>query len=1141
MKRHTLPALAAALCLLCAPMPEMAASLEISTVSAADETLTFGDLTYTIENDEVIITGFDETKTTVEIPDKIDGMPVTKIGPTAFYGCIFTEVAVPEGVTSIGSGAFWHCKSLKKVTLPSTLTTIEGNAFNDCTVLDTIQFPKSLSYIGANAFVDTAWLTAQREKSPFVIVNGILIDAQQAVDDRNAEITAIKEQEIEELNESKIWHRSAVITNQVGYFADGAKRATFVTDSKKAVEFSLVDEAGEVKFVGESIPFGSDKESGDTVHIIDFTEFNTPGTYQILTKDGASSKLFKIGITSEYSGLWTDAMNYFYQNRSGMEIEEAYITSGNKTELARAAGHAPDTAHIQWVWDYEGTSGEQDVTGGWYDAGDHGKYVVNGGISLWLMQNEYERAALIGKADAYQDGTMSIPENSNGFPDLLDEARYEMEWMLTMIVQDGDYKGMAYHKVHDDKWTAIGTAPANDKQKRYLMPPSTAATLNLAACGAQSYRLWKELDPEFAQTCLDSAVEAYKAAQAHPDVYAPNKEYGGGGAYADSDVSDEFYWAACELFEATGDAAYLDDAKALGDGKLAQSILLEDKTGAFDWGNTRALGSLTLSLYPDSIDADDTACVTTSIIDAANVFTAYSGEQGYGLPYHGAEDKNGYSYYAWGSNSFIADNAIILAYAYDFSGQQIYLDGVTAAMDYILGRNPLDFSYVTGYGEHSAQYPHHRFWAKAEKKTAPKAPCGVLTGGANNNMQDDVMTASDLVAGETPAQLCHIDNIQAYSVNECAVNWNSPLAWVTAYLCEQNGGLEPNAPSAGKQVPEPPTAAEIQEREYPVSITIPEGVTAVGEQVFGKPKSSVTEVIVPDSVTNIYKDAFSGCTKLTDLTIPETISEVGDNAFADTPWLSEMLADSPLLVLNGILIDGSTSKGDVVVPDGVTSILGGAFKQNKEITSITIPEGVTSIGAGAFHSCEALTSVSLPQSLKTIGESAFAASGLTTLTIPAGVKSIGEEAFINCLSLPEVTVLTTDAVVSREALGCTSTFTANGQYSYIFIHGVNEEFIVNCAEGSTAAAYAGATGVQVNYIDVAAPVISETKLGDCNGDKAIDIMDVIAVNRYLLGGATFTDSQKKAADVDGSGKVDTTDSLNILKYVVELISDFTEI
>ncbi len=111
---------------------------------------------------------------------------------------------------------------------------------------------------------------------------------------------------------------------------------------------------------------------------------------------------------------------------------------------------------------------------------------------------------------------MSIPENTNGYPDLLDEARYEMEWMFKMMVTDGDYSNMVYHKVHDNKWTALALAPADDPEERIIKPPTTAATLNMAACAAQAYRLWKDTDPEFADICLNNAKLAYEAAKNIP-------------------------------------------------------------------------------------------------------------------------------------------------------------------------------------------------------------------------------------------------------------------------------------------------------------------------------------------------------------------------------------------------------------------------------------------------------------------------------------------------------------------------------------------------------------------------------------------------------------------------------------------------
>ena len=129
-----------------------------------------------------------------------------------------------------------------------------------------------------------------------------------------------------------------------------------------------------------------------------------------------------------------------------------------------------------------------DVRGGWYDAGDHGKYVVNGGIAAWQLLNSYERAEQRSVTPtAFGDGTLAIPEKANGVPDLLDEARWEVEFLLKMQAPDG----MAHHKIHDENWTGLPTRPELDDQPRRLSATSTAATLNLAAVAAQAARLWR--------------------------------------------------------------------------------------------------------------------------------------------------------------------------------------------------------------------------------------------------------------------------------------------------------------------------------------------------------------------------------------------------------------------------------------------------------------------------------------------------------------------------------------------------------------------------------------------------------------------------------------------------------------------------
>ena len=790
MKKHAVSAMALALCLLNTGLP----AAEMTAVAASDD-LTYGALTYTQENGGITITKCDDKAETVEIPAEIDGLPVTKIGATAFYGCALTSVIIPEGVTEIASGAFWHSKNLTEVSLPSTLTTIEGFAFNDCPLLASISFPESLTAVGNNAFGDTAWIAAQQAVSPFVTANHILIDASAVITNALDEVDAEKIRRAQIIEDAKTWERAGILTNQIGYFPNLDKKATLLSDAAEGVEFNLLDEAGNIVYTNVSQPMGLDADSGDSVHVLDFSDFKKTGTYTLRTKDGAESRAFQIGVQEAYSGLVYDALNYFYQNRSGIEIEEQYITSGNTAELARAAGHVSDIAAVQRIWGYKPSTVEQDVSGGWYDAGDHGKYVVNGGISLWLMQNQYERALLNGTTDAYQDGAMKIPENGNGIADLLDESRWEMEWMLKMIVQDGDCKDMAYHKVHDIKWTALAVAPADDPEERILKPPTTAATLNLAACGAQAYRLWKDIDPTFAEQCLTAARNAYDAAKNHPDMYAPLDESIGGGAYGDDDATDEFYWAACELYTSIGEDRYYKDMQnsthflevptALNGGESVGVV------GSFDWGHTASLGSLTMILNKEKLTEQEASTLEDNITSAGTYFLNLENKQGYGIPYgqstisYDDSDKG----YVWGSNSFVADNAIIMAYAYDLSRNTDFLSGVSGAMDYLLGRNPMDYSYVTGYGTHSVQYPHHRWWSNLLSDNFPKAPCGVLVGGCNSGMEDPWVRGSGWKKGQIAPQKCYLDHIEAWSVNECTINWNTPLAWVTAYLLEQNEGI----------------------------------------------------------------------------------------------------------------------------------------------------------------------------------------------------------------------------------------------------------------------------------------------------------------------------------------------------------------
>jgi endoglucanase len=200
--------------------------------------------------------------------------------------------------------------------------------------------------------------------------------------------------------------------------------------------------------------------------------------------------------------------------------------------------------------------------------------------------------------------------------------------------------------------------------------------------------------------------------------------------------------------------------------------------GVFDWGNVQGLGTVTLALVPNGLGWKAMSMAQQNIITSAKKLHRKKEQDGYLTPLSYAGG------YTWGSNSFIANMCIVFAYAYDFSRNRTYLNDVTESMDYLLGRNAMDKSYVSGYGERPLENPHHRFWAHQANSDYPTVPPGVLSGGPNSALQDD-FARSVLDPVNTPAQKCYVDNIESWSTNEITINWNAPLAWVTAYIDEQ--------------------------------------------------------------------------------------------------------------------------------------------------------------------------------------------------------------------------------------------------------------------------------------------------------------------------------------------------------------------
>ncbi len=554
--------------------------------------------------------------------------------------------------------------------------------------------------------------------------------------------------------------------NQIGYLPNGVKLASYKT-AKTAPQTWQLKQNGKVIARGKTSIARLDASSGDHLQQIDFSTVSAKGAGFTVTVGPDTSHAFSISPSVFRAPLY-DALKYFYHNRSGIAIDTQF-TGGGRTSFAsdskwaRAAGHV-NRAENKGDFNVPCWTGTcqyaLDVPKGWYDAGDHGKYVVNGGISVWTLLNMFERGLYWGSTTRLGDGQLNIPESANGIPDVLDEVRWELEFMLAMQVPVGHTKaGMVHHKVHDVAWTGLPLAPDQDPRQRALVPPSTAATLNLAATAAQAARIWKDLDPAFSTKCLQAAKTAWDAALLNPaDLYRGGYDTGG-GAYDDDKVGDDFYWAAVELYLTTNDDRYVPTIDA-------HPITHSN----FNWANTELAGLMSMATVITPATVSRRASAQQKIIAIADKHLSTQATSGYGTPLALAE-------YEWGSNNGVTNKLMLMGLAYHFSKNRNYANGVTKGMDYLFGRNTFSTSYVTGEGTTTVRHPHHRFWAAVLKPEFPLAPPGALSGGPNAGLQDPVAKVQLATCVDKPAT-CWMDDIHAYSVNEITINWNAPLAWL---------------------------------------------------------------------------------------------------------------------------------------------------------------------------------------------------------------------------------------------------------------------------------------------------------------------------------------------------------------------------
>jgi len=542
---------------------------------------------------------------------------------------------------------------------------------------------------------------------------------------------------------------AAIKINQLGFLPASHKLA--VVPGTAATRFAVVDGAsGKQVFEGSLSAPANWEASGESVRLADFSALRTPGSYRVRVAGLPDSAPFPVA-PDAYRALDAGAIRAYTMNRASIALSPAVAGA-----YARPAGH-PDTrveVHASAASAKRPAGTVISSPKGWYDAGDYNKYIVNSGISTYTLLAAYEHfPAWFDKLG------LQLPESGNGVPDLLNEALWNLDWMITM--QDPDDGGV-YHKLTNKSFDGM-VMPDKATGPRYVVQKNTAATLDFAATMAAASRVLAPFDrqqPGRAARYLAAAEAAWAWAEAHPDVLYQQPADILTGGYGDKKVDDEFAWAAAELLATTGKDAYRAQALAAGDPAQTEP----------GWADVRPLGWITLAQNGKRLSAADQAAVRKPLLENADKLAA----RWQASPYRvSMADKD----FVWGSNAVILNQAMMLVAAYRLQPRPAYLNAAQSALDYVLGRNGPGMSFVTGFGAVSPRHPHHRP-SEADGIAAPVP--GWLVGGPNPGQQD-LKGCPTAYPSKLPA-LSYLDHACSYASNEVAINWNASLVYVAAAL-----------------------------------------------------------------------------------------------------------------------------------------------------------------------------------------------------------------------------------------------------------------------------------------------------------------------------------------------------------------------
>ncbi len=524
--------------------------------------------------------------------------------------------------------------------------------------------------------------------------------------------------------------------NQVGYTPKATKTAVFAGISTDADSFRVVNaESGETVLEGTLGPVTDNAWAGETDRIADFSALTEPGTYAVEAANGTRSPVFTVA-ENVYAELLRAAVRMLTLQRCGTALEE---------EIGGDFAH-PE-CHTTEALIY-GTDQKIDVSGGWHDAGDYGRYTVSGTKAAADLLQAHVR--LGGKLD-----DAGIPESGDGTDDLLQEAKFELDWLLKMQREDGG----VYHKVTCRNFPAF-ISPEKETDELVVSPVSNTATGDFAAVMAMAGRIFAESNDEklaaAAPGYLNAAERAWTYLEAHQgDPGFRNPEDIVTGEYPDDHDGDEYLWAAAELGRTTGKEVYH---------KAAEEYLESSAShGGLGWLDVGSYGLYAI-LKDETSDSGLRGKAEQALREYAEKAVETAAKNPYGI------DRT--DTYEWGSNMGVANTGSVLQMATETLGDEKYAAASGRYLDYLLGENATGYCFVTAFGTKSPEHPHHR-----PSTAAGKAMPGMLVGGPDDGLEDTYAQAA--LSGKPPAK-CYADSDQTYSTNEVCVYWNSPMILLIA-------------------------------------------------------------------------------------------------------------------------------------------------------------------------------------------------------------------------------------------------------------------------------------------------------------------------------------------------------------------------